>query len=277
MEGTPLEPKKEALRLAGLPIARRLIIPFLSGRIERLTKQGITPQLSVFVVGSENENNLLYLRMQTKRAEELGILIRPCLFSTGTPEEEFIAAIRQQNDDSTVHGIIVELPLPKGYNPQRILSHLFSKKDVDSLNCGVVFPRPTPLAVCQLLHGYDIELRDRRIVVVGNGPVVGAPLSAVLREMGFNVSVVDIDTEHRLRNRLFKTADVLISAVGRKGMIRGDDIKPGSVIIDVAGDVDDESVVQVASAYAPYRGGVGPLTCYNLFDNVVTAAEATID
>jgi methylenetetrahydrofolate dehydrogenase (NADP+)/methenyltetrahydrofolate cyclohydrolase len=191
--------------------------------------------------------------------------------------KETIAAL---NGDSTVHGIIVQIPLPDPKQTDEVLNAVAPHKDVDGLAQGTSFDPATPVAVQWLLAGYDIELRGKHIVIVGHGRLVGRPLARIWQQSGLDVEVVDKQTVD-LPSRV-AAADVLVCATGVPGLITADMVKPDVIIVDagvatdsngLVGDVDASVRELPHIAITPEKGGVGPLTVSALFENVITAAR----
>jgi methylenetetrahydrofolate dehydrogenase (NADP+) / methenyltetrahydrofolate cyclohydrolase len=195
-------------------------------------------------------------------------------------QSEAISLIRKLNDDSSVHGIIVQIPLPDKSQTDEILNTVAKQKDVDGLAAQTSFDPPTPVAILWLLAGYDTELKDKRIVVVGKGRLVGSPLVKMLKSSGLHVAAADKSTKDL--GSLAYSADVLISATGSPGLITAEMVNPDAVIVDagvstdsngLVGDVAPEVRNLSGVTITPEKGGVGPLTVAALFENVITAAR----
>jgi methylenetetrahydrofolate dehydrogenase (NADP+)/methenyltetrahydrofolate cyclohydrolase len=191
--------------------------------------------------------------------------------------------IAELNNDTSVHGIIVQIPLPEPGDTDSILNAVSPHKDVDGLAEGSKFDAPTPVAIQWLLSGYDVDLKGKSIVIVGKGRLVGAPLARIWTSSGIDCVSVDKHTEN-LSERT-KDADILICATGVPHLITKDMIKSDAVIVDagvatdangLVGDVDDEVRSMPLVTITPLKGGVGPLTVAALFENVITAARQSI-
>ncbi|MBK6292123.1 MAG: bifunctional methylenetetrahydrofolate dehydrogenase/methenyltetrahydrofolate cyclohydrolase FolD [Ignavibacteria bacterium] len=266
--------------------------------VARLTAStGIVPGLNLLLVG-EDPASTVYVRNKSKDCEKVGIHSTIVRMPATATEEEVVEQVRQWNNDPAVHGILVQLPIPKHINEHRVIRSIDPAKDVDGFhpeNAGRLliglegFIPCTPYGVLEMLKRYNIETSGKHAVVVGRSNIVGKPLAILLaqkRPQG-NATVTICHTgtpdiaEHTRR------ADILISAVGVNGVITADHVKEGAVVIDVGinritlpdgttkltGDVLFEEVSAKASAITPVPGGVGPMTRAMLLRNTVTAAE----
>lgn len=198
------------------------------------------------------------------------------------PQSEAIALVARLNQDDTVHGIIIQLPLENPEETSQIVDAVDPAKDVDGLGAGAILDPATPMAINWLLAGYNIELRGKNIVIVGNGRLVGAPLARMWRNSNLAVTVLDSSSNDPEQ---IKDADVIVAATGVPGLIKSDDVKTGAVVIDagtaseqgkIVGDVDPELRDRSDITITPEKGGVGPLTITALFDNVIRAARSTV-
>jgi methylenetetrahydrofolate dehydrogenase (NADP+)/methenyltetrahydrofolate cyclohydrolase len=181
-----------------------------------------------------------------------------------------------------VHGIIIQLPLENPEETSQIVDAVDPAKDVDGLGAGAILDPATPMAINWLLAGYNVELRGKNIVIVGNGRLVGAPLARMWRNSNLAVTVLDSSSNDPEQ---IKDADVIVAATGVPGLIKSDDVKTGAVVIDagtaseqgkIVGDVDPELRDRSDITITPEKGGVGPLTITALFDNVIRAARSTV-
>lgn len=198
-------------------------------------------------------------------------------------QDEVFERIKQLNDDSAVHGIIVQIPLPDKSQTTDVLNAVAVSKDVDGLAANTTFDPATPMAINWLLAGYNIELRGKKIVLVGNGRLVGRPLASMWRQSELDVEVADRTTENL--SELTRSADVLVCATGVPSLITADMVKPDAVIVDagvatdkngLVGDVDESVRALPDITITPEKGGVGPLTVCALFDNVLRSAQRSI-
>lgn len=242
---------------------------------------GIFPKLAIIQCNDDPVIDA-YVRLKPKYGED--ILVATDVYKI--PQSEAIAKIRELNVDETVHGIIVQLPLiDPPEQTQEILDAVAPEKDVDALGINATLDPATPLAINWLLAGYNVDLRDKKIVIVGNGRLVGAPLAKMWRNSGHNVTVLtreDGDIAAKIHE-----ADIIVTATGNAGLITSDMIKVGAVVVD-AGTASEDGVIKGDVApevyetrddlkITPVKGGVGPLTVAALFDNVIQAARKVAD
>lgn len=197
-------------------------------------------------------------------------------------QAEALEKIKKLNSNPAVHGIIVQIPLPDPTQTNEILDSVTPPKDVDGLAEGTVWDAPTPVAINWLLAGYNVELRGKNIVIVGNGRLVGKPLARMWEQSGLSVTVADKSTQNL--TELTSAADILVCATGVPELITKDMVQPNVVIVDAGVSTDTNGLVGDVAAgvrelpdikITPEKGGVGPLTVCALFDNVLRAASAT--
>lgn len=254
----------------------------------RIAALAFVPVFCDVLVG-DNPASAQYVRMKEKVAEDLGIKTHPAFFPETISTEELIVEIQKISDIPHMSGLIIQLPLPSHIDTQRVLNCVPVSLDVDAINAQTsnafysntpVFIFPTAAAIMEILGTLDIDFMNKHVVVVGQGMLVGKPVAHLLHNLGVFVSAVDQSTENP--HDVLSTADIVISATGRSGLITGDMLKPGVVLIDagtsesnggILGDVDRESVESVASVLSPVPGGVGPVTVAMLMQNVVISAE----
>lgn len=258
-------------------------------RAAALTAQGTQPCLAVILVG-ENPASQVYVRNKVKACEESGLRSILEHHPASLGEADLLARIDALNTDPDVHGILVQLPLPKHIDSHKVIEAIAAEKDVDGFhisNAGLLMTgqplfRPcTPYGVMKMLENQGVALRGAEAVVVGASNIVGKPQAMLLLQAGATVTICNSKTVDLAAHT--RRADVLVVAVGRANMITGDMIKPGAVVIDVgmnrldngklAGDVDFASAVEVAGAITPVPGGVGPMTIAMLLVNTMEAAE----
>ncbi len=272
----------------GAAIARELRAD-VARRAARLTATGRTPGLAVILVG-EDPASRIYVRNKAKACEEAGIRSILEAYPAELAEADLLARIVALNGDDSVHGILVQMPLPKHIAADRVIEAIASAKDVDGysvesagrLVANLPGFRPcTPWGCMKLIESTGLSLRGKHAVVIGRSNTVGKPMALMLLQADATVTVCHSRTpdlaEHTRR------ADIIVVAVGRAGTLTGAMVKPGAVVIDVGmnrnaagklcGDVDFESVARVASAITPVPGGVGPMTIAMLLSNTVDAAE----
>jgi len=258
-------------------------------RAAALTAQGTQPCLAVILVG-ENPASQVYVRNKVKACEESGLRSILEHHPATLGEADLLARIDALNTDPDVHGILVQLPLPKHIDSHKVIEAIAAEKDVDGFhisNAGLLMTgqplfRPcTPYGVMKMLENQGVALRGAEAVVVGASNIVGKPQAMLLLQAGATVTICKSKTVDLAAHT--RRADVLVVAVGRANMITGDMIKPGAVVIDVgmnrldngklAGDVEFASAVEVAGAITPVPGGVGPMTIAMLLVNTMEAAE----
>lgn len=272
----------------------------LSPQIAELKAKGITPGLAVVLVG-ENPASQVYVRMKGKACEEAGMYSETIKLPAEATEDELIAVIDRLNADPKIHGMLVQLPLPKHINTNRALHRILPSKDVDGFhpeNVGRVasgdptaFRPATPYGVQQLLIKSGIEIKGAHAVIVGRSNIVGRPMASLLLQdgPGGNATVTVCHSRTRDLPAVCRLADILIVAMGKPRFVTADMIKPGAAVIDVGvnrvddpkekkgyrlvGDVDFEPACEVASAITPVPGGVGPMTITMLLYNTVQAAR----
>ncbi len=263
----------------------------LAQKVKELKEsRGITPGLAVVIVG-DNPASRVYVNMKKKACAELGIYSEEHALPGDTPEEELISLVKRLNDDPNIHGILVQLPLPDHIDEQKVIEAISPYKDVDGfhpVNVGrLMIGTPslvscTPAGIMELLDRTGIELQGKHAVVVGRSNIVGKPAAILLLRKNATVTVCHSRTANL--KEICRQADVLVAAVGKPRLITGDMVKPGAVVIDVGvsrvdgklvGDVDVDSVGEVASYMTLVKGGVGPMTITMLLANTVEAASAT--
>jgi len=272
----------------------------LEGEIRRLRSRGITPGLAAVLVG-DNAASTTYVRMKGKACDEAGLYHETIRLKPETTEAELLELIERLNADHKIHGILVQLPLPKHIDAPRVLHRVSPAKDVDGFhpeNVGKVsigdptgFRPATPYGVQQLLVKNEIDTKGQHAVIVGRSNIVGRPMAALLLQdgPGGNATVTVCHSRTRDIKSVTRLADILIVAIGKPEFVTGDMIKPGAVVIDVGvnrvddpstkkgyrlvGDVQFAEAKQVAGAITPVPGGVGPMTITMLLYNTVQAAR----
>jgi methylenetetrahydrofolate dehydrogenase (NADP+)/methenyltetrahydrofolate cyclohydrolase len=254
---------------------------------EEIGSSGLSPRLATVIVGSDPASQM-YVRMKHRACEQVGIgsvgVELPKEATTG----QVLEAVTQLNNDEDIHGILVQLPLPKYVDNQRVIAAVRPDKDVDGFNpfnLGLLFSgRPrfvpcTPKGIMTLLAEYKIELAGMRAVVIGRSIDVGRPMAALLTNADATVTVCHSKTKDLVCE--VNQADILVSAVGKAHFITREMVRPGAVVIDVGinqlngklvGDVDFAAVKDIASAITPVPGGVGPMTIATLMENTYRAA-----
>jgi methylenetetrahydrofolate dehydrogenase (NADP+) / methenyltetrahydrofolate cyclohydrolase len=272
----------------------------LAGEITALKKKGVVPGLAVILVG-DNPASQVYVRMKGKACDEAGLYHETIKLPKDTTEADLMALLERLNVNHQIHGILVQLPLPKQIDTNRALHRIDPRKDVDGFhpeNVGKVavgdptgFRPATPYGVQQLLIRTGVETKGAHAVVVGRSNIVGRPMAALLLHdaPGGNATVTVCHSRTRHIEQHTRQADILIVAIGKPEFVTGEMIKPGAVVIDVGvnrvddptrkqgyrlvGDVKFQEAKQVASAITPVPGGVGPMTITMLLYNTVQAAR----
>ncbi len=275
----------------------------LAPEVAALRGQGVTPGLAVVLVG-ENPASQVYVRMKGRACEEAGMHSVTITHPATIAEDDLLAEIARLNADDTIHGILVQLPLPDHIDEQRVLHAIRVDKDVDGFhpeNVGKVsigdptgFRPATPYGVQQMLIRSGVDTRGKHAVIVGRSNIVGRPMASLLLHRGDGGDATVTVCHSRTANLRAITlqADVLIVAIGRAHFVTGDMVKPGAAVIDVGvnrvddptakkgyrlvGDVDFEAAKEVADAITPVPGGVGPMTITMLLYNTVQAARQWI-
>ncbi len=252
-------------------------------------KTGTTPGLAVIIVG-ENEASKVYVRNKHRACNEVGMYSKVIELPENTKEEELLSLISSLNSDEAIHGILVQLPLPKHINEQNVINSISPAKDVDAFhpeNVGKImlgsydFLPCTPAGVMEILNYYNIEISGKKCVIVGRSNIVGKPQALLLLEKNGTVTVCHSRTKNLSEET--KQADILVVAIGKADFVTADMVKEGAVVIDVGinrmpdgklhGDVAFDEVEPKAYAITPVPGGVGPMTITMLLKNTLTAAK----
>lgn len=275
-----------AIRIDGRVVAKR-VRGEVAATVATLKANGVHPHLVVVLVGDDPASGI-YVRTKHRMATKVGIRSTVERFPVTVSEAALLALIGELNADPDVHGILVQLPLPEHIDPKIVVDNIDPDKDVDGLhpvNVGrlQVGRKPllacTPQGVMRLLREYNIPIRGRHAVVLGRSAIVGRPMSWILLRAHATVTTCHRHTHNTAA--LARQADILVSAVGKPGLVTPDWVKPGAVVIDVGinrvdgkirGDVDFDTVEPIASHITPVPGGVGPMTVAMLLKNTATAA-----
>jgi methylenetetrahydrofolate dehydrogenase (NADP+)/methenyltetrahydrofolate cyclohydrolase len=262
----------------------------LKVRVDKLRAKGIIPKLDV-IVAAQDPASVAYVKMKKRWAEAAGMEGDSYEITDDTTQEELIETIYKLNANSKTHGVLLQHPLPKHLDENAALIALGAAKDVDGITPASLgrlvaglpgFRCATPLGITKILDHYKIDVTGKRALVIGRSHILGKPMALMLLERNATVTIAHsktVDLADRCRE-----ADILVAAVGRAEMIKGDWIKPGATVIDAGynkvegrsgdvGDVHFESAVEVAGAITPVPGGVGPMTVASLLSNAVDAAE----
>ena len=259
----------------------------LKTEIQKYIQQGKrVPRIDILLVGDDYASQM-YVNMKEKKALDLGISVNVHNFEKDINENDLVKLISQLNNDKSVDGIMVQLPMPEHINESKVLESILPSKDVDGLtstNLGKLFKNDssaiapaTAKGVIKLLDKYDIQIEGKNAVVVGRGDISGLPIAAMLQNRNATITICHSHTQN-LKD-ICKDADILVSSIGRAEYINSEYVKNGSVVIDVGtnrnsegklvGDVDFNSVKDIAGYITPVPGGVGPMTIACLFDNLI--------
>ena len=261
--------------------------------------EGIRPKLTVIIVGV-NPASQVYVRNKKTTCEKAGMLSEVIELPENTAEESLLGIIRELNENKTVHGILVQLPLPRHINEDKVIETISPLKDVDAFhpyNVGrlfvgkPIFEPCTPAGVIQLLKYYQIQTAGKHVVIIGRSNIVGKPLAALFLMKGLfgDATVTICHSKTQNLEAITQTADILIAAIGVPEFVRGSMIRQGAVVIDVGvnrikddsapkgtrlvGDVQFEEAVEKAALITPVPGGVGPMTIAMLLKNTLAAAK----
>lgn len=262
----------------------------IKSKAEQLKERaGITPGLAVVIVGDDPASKI-YVNNKHKACQQVGFLSEVYALPEQTTEQELLSLVDKLNSDERIHGILVQLPLPRHLSEQAVIAKISPEKDVDAFHVSNVgrivtgkfdFAPCTPAGVMQLLSEYGIDPAGKNCVVVGRSNIVGKPMALLMLHANATVTICHSRTADLAEHT--KRADILVVAIGRARFITGEMVKEGAVVIDVGmnrdengklcGDVDFASVSEKASFITPVPGGVGPMTITMLLKNTLTAAE----
>ncbi|WP_103590812.1 bifunctional methylenetetrahydrofolate dehydrogenase/methenyltetrahydrofolate cyclohydrolase FolD [Campylobacter concisus] len=261
-------------------------------RADELKKFGVEPTLAVVLVG-EDKASQTYVRAKEKACNEYGIKSVAHRLSENTTQNELLALINVLNLDDSIHGILVQLPLPKHIDTNVVLAAIDPRKDVDgfhAVNVGKLvsgldgFVPCTPLGVMEILKEYGIEVAGLNAVVIGRSNIVGKPMANLLLNASATVTITHSKTKNL--KEICKNADLIVAAIGKPFFLKADMVKDGAVVVDVGinrlddgrlvGDVDFDEVAPKCSYITPVPGGVGPMTIAMLLNNTILAAQAKI-
>lgn len=275
----------------------------LRNRIENLKSKGLTPGLAVVLVGDDPASQV-YVRKKGEMCEELGMKSITVRMPADTTQEQLMQKVSELNNDDSIHGFLVQLPLPSHLDEEMVINAIDPKKDVDCFhpsNVGKVlignpdFLPATPAGVQQMLIRSGVETSGKHVVVVGRSNIVGKPMAAMMvqKGMGADSTVTIVHSRTKDLPSITRQADILIVAIGKPRFITADMVKEGAVVIDVGtnrvddpthpkgsrlvGDVDFDTVKDKVSAISPVPGGVGPMTICMLMANAVKAAEKALE
>lgn len=264
----------------------------VSQRVTALKARGITPGLAVILVG-DNPASQVYVRNKVKACEDTGMHSVLEKYDATMPEAELLARVNALNNDPTIHGILVQLPLPAHIDAQKVIEAISPAKDVDGFHVAsagaLMVGQPgfwpcTPYGCLKMLESIGYDLRGKHAVVIGRSNIVGKPMAMMLLQKDATVTICHSRTADL--KALTLQADVIVAAVGKRNVLTADMVKPGAVVLDVGmnrneegrlcGDVDFDGVKAVAGYLTPVPGGVGPMTITMLMVNTLASAEQTV-
>lgn len=261
----------------------------LKEEVEELKKAEINPKLAVIMVGDDKASKV-YVKNKSKACEEVGVEFEEYLLPANTKMKELLELIEKLNNDVTVHGILVQSPLPEGLDANEAFKTISPKKDVDGfnpINVGKLslnqdcFVSCTPFGIIKMLETYNIPIEGANAVIIGRSNIVGKPLAKCLLNKNATVTVCHSKTKNL--KEITNKADILVAAIGKPKFVTADMVKEGATVIDVGinrmeegklvGDIDFENIKEKVSYITPVPGGVGPMTIAMLMYNVVKAAK----
>jgi len=289
------------LILSGKEIANKIREEVKNECLNFIKESSHTPCLAVVLVGDDPASST-YVASKGKVCDEVGFKHKDIFLDKDISEIDLINKIEELNTDDSVDGILVQLPLPKHLSERKVIGSIVSDKDVDGLhlnNLGSLiteennFVPCTPKGILKILDYYNIQTTGKNVVVVGRSNIVGKPIAALLMQKGKDATVTVCHSKTKDLEKVTKTADILIAAIGRANFITKEMVKPEAVVIDVGinrvqdssrksgyrivGDVDYENVVSYVDAITPVPGGVGPMTIASLMENTLIAARKHYD
>lgn len=263
----------------------------IAERVQKLKEQGVTPGLAVILVGNDPASEI-YVRNKGNGCAETGMYSRTIQMPAETTQEQLEDTIDELNADPAIHGILVQLPLPKHLDENAALAKILPEKDVDGfhlINAGHMLTGTegvvacTPRGALYMIKSTGLDLNGKEAVVIGRSNIVGKPMAMLLLRENCTVTICHSRTKNLEEHT--RRADILVAAVGKAGFVTADMVKPGSVVIDVGinrvdgkvkGDVDYDAVKEIAGWITPVPGGVGKMTITMLLANTVEAAERTL-
>ncbi len=288
MTATNITPANEVKLMNGQRLARRILDEAAEKVAAIREASGVTPSLATILVGTDPAS-VAYTRMKRKRCEEVGVRPVRVELPEGTTTEELVAEIGRLAADESVHGILLQHPVPKPIDKRAAFEAIPIDKDVDGVTSGTLgrvilgmdaLASCTPLGIMRLIDEYHVELDGAHAIVIGRSPILGRPMASLLINRHATVTLCHSRT--RALPTLVRAADVVIAALGKPRFVQGGWIKPGAVVIDagynegVIGDVDFDSAIEPASLITPVPGGVGPMTIATLIDQTVGAAATQL-
>ena len=274
----------QARLMDGTALARRIVEDTAKRAADLTERTGVAPCLATVLVG-EDPSSVTYVRMKQNRCRKAGIESRHVALPAATTTGELVATLRALSDDPAVHGILLQHPVGEHIDERAAFEAIAPEKDVDGVTFAsfatMSFGLPgfvscTPGGIMRLLDEYDVDPAGKRAVVVGRSAILGKPVGMLL--LARDATVTYCHSRTRELSAVVREADIVVAAVGRPRLIRGEDVKPGAVVVDAGynagnvGDVDFDSAAERASLITPVPGGVGPMTIATLLEQTVDAA-----
>ncbi|WP_413377590.1 bifunctional 5,10-methylenetetrahydrofolate dehydrogenase/5,10-methenyltetrahydrofolate cyclohydrolase [Alkalihalobacillus sp. 1P02AB] len=259
----------------------------LQKRVSVLKEKGITPSLATILVG-DNPSSETYVKMKGNACEKIGMKSIRIHLPEETTTEQLLTTIQQLNEDTTIHGILLQHPVPAQIDERKAFETIAIEKDVDGVTSAGYgqtalgfgkYPSCTPAAIMEIIHHYQLPVAGKHAVVVGRSPILGKPVSALLLNEDATVTTCHSRTTNL--EAILQQADIVVAAVGKPNFIKGEWLKEGTVVLDAGynkgnvGDVDYDSCYKKASAITPVPGGVGPVTITMLLKQTIISAEET--
>jgi methylenetetrahydrofolate dehydrogenase (NADP+)/methenyltetrahydrofolate cyclohydrolase len=280
------------MKIDGRMIASK-ILSELKTKVLALKEHGVTPTMAVILIGDVESSNT-YVRQKELKAKEIGAEVRIFRFADTVSNEELEILLRKLDNDPKIHGIILQRPAPQTIQVEKLEELISPVKEIDGFGNNSLYTVPVAAAVFEVLgeifddlnedRSFDDWLRSKTIVILGKGETAGRPIINYFRKNEIEPIVIDSKTKNK--NELIKKADILISAVGKRGVLDSSNLKKGIILIGVGlsaddegktkGDYDETEIEKVASFYTPTPGGVGPVNVTLLLENLVRAAEKQI-
>lgn len=258
------------------------ILDDLTLRVQKLKERGITPTLAIILVG-DNPQSTSYIKQKELKGNRIGVKTSIYRFPNSISTKELVSRLNDLNHLSTVHGIIVQRPLPSQISESVIDSAVNPKKDIDGFHPDSKFHPPIALAVIKILNKADPNFLNKKITVIGKGQTGGAPIIKDLIKLGAFVNVIDRQTTEKEKKEILKNSDIVISAVGKSLTVTSKLIKKGAILLSVGlhkdedekmhGDYNEDDIKNIVSFYTPTPGGVGPVNVACLLSNLVKSAE----
>nr|MBI5455778.1 bifunctional 5,10-methylenetetrahydrofolate dehydrogenase/5,10-methenyltetrahydrofolate cyclohydrolase [Candidatus Levybacteria bacterium] len=262
------------------------ILEDLKQRVEKLKEKNVIPHLYIILL-SDDPSSVSYVKQKMLRAREIGIKITLDKENPDISTKELLEKIEELNNDSSIHGIIVQRPMPKNLDEETIAKAIMPQKDVDGFNPNSKFDVPVALAILKMLNtihpqNFNNWLIQQKICVIGKGITAGKPIINSLQKLGIKPLIIDSKTNNR--NEILKNCEIIISAVGKPDIFKSSEIKDGAILIGVGlhgeddgkfhGDFRENEIQNIASFYSPTPGGVGPVNVAMLLQNLVKASGA---